>query len=98
MLSGADAGVLLLVRIVPGASRNQVTGVLDGRLRLRIQAPPVEGKANRELVKYVAGLFGISKGRVTIIKGEGSREKTLLLAGVPQAEAGLKLQAILPEE
>lgn len=63
-----------------------------------MQAPPVEGKANRELVKFVAGLFGIRKSRVTIVRGEGSREKTLLLEGVSLAEARLKLETILPEE
>lgn len=98
MLSAAEGGVLLQVRVVPGASRNQVAGETAGRLRLRIQAPAVEGKANQALVKYVAGLFGLRRSRVTIVRGEGSREKTLLLGGITSAEAHSKLQTILPEE
>lgn len=98
MIRASGAGALLRVRVAPGASRNQVAGWAGGRLRLRVQAPPVEGKANRELVKFVAGLFGIRKSRVTIVRGEGSREKTLLLEGVSLAEARLKLETILPEE
>lgn len=89
--------MLLRVRVVPGASRNQVAGEIQDRLRLRIQSPPVEGAANRELVKYVAGLFDLGKSRVKIVKGDTSREKTLLLEGKKLAEARAALQSILPE-
>ncbi|RJQ47464.1 MAG: DUF167 domain-containing protein [Gaiellales bacterium] len=98
MLEDSAAGALLRVRVVPGAGRNQVAGRAAGRLRLRIQAPPVEGKANRELIRYVAALTGLRKSRVSIVQGEGHREKTLLLAGMPAAEARLKLETFLPEE
>lgn len=97
VLSGSRQGVLLRVRVVPGASRNQVAGEIQGRLRLRIQSPPVEGAANRELVKYVAGLFGLRKSRVTIVKGDASREKTLLLEGRNLDEARAALKSILSE-
>ncbi|MHB0915479.1 MAG: DUF167 domain-containing protein [Thermoleophilia bacterium] len=85
------------VRVVPGASRNQVAGESSGRLRLRLQAPPVAGAANRELVKYVAGIFDIRKSRVAIVKGETFREKTLLLSGMDIDEARAGLQSILSE-
>jgi hypothetical protein len=75
-----------------------VAGISNDRLRVRIQAPPVEGKANRELVKYLAGMLGMKTNRIVIRRGESSREKTLLLVGLPLEQARLKLQTLLPEE
>lgn len=98
MLTDSGEGALLLVRVVPGAKKNQVAGVSGGRLRVRVQAPPVEGRANRELVEYLAGALGLRKKEVIIRRGESSREKTLLLTGMSSRQALLKLRTLLPEE
>jgi len=74
---GADGVALLDVRLQPGASRSALEGVVGGRLRARVQAPPVEGAANEALCRLLAKALGISKSKVRIARGETSREKTL---------------------
>lgn len=68
------------VRVLPGAKRNEVDGVHDGRLKLRLTAPAVENKANKALIAFAAKLFQVKKSGVSIVSGEKCREKTLLIA------------------
>ncbi len=64
----------LYIRVIPNARRNKV--VMDGnRLKVYLTAPPVEGKANKALIEFLAGHFGVKKGRVKILRGEKSRDK-----------------------
>jgi uncharacterized protein (TIGR00251 family) len=71
---GAD--LLLDVRVLPRASRDEVVGMQGGRLKIKITAPPVDGKANQHLISYLAKLCGVPKSDVTLIKGETGREKS----------------------
>lgn len=80
-LSCSARGVLLHVQVQPRASKNEVAGVLEGSLKLRLTAPPVEGEANKECVKFLAKLFNIPKSSVEIIQGQKSRRKTVLIKG-----------------
>ncbi len=85
-------GVTLTVRVTPKASRTAAAGVTllpDGTtaLAIRIAAPPVEGAANVELVRFVARQLGIGKSTVTLIAGQSSRIKRLRIAGAPVALA-----------
>ena len=98
MLSGTPDGTLLLVRVNPGARKSEIMGEAGGRLRIRLQAPPVEGKANRELTRFVARELGLKKNRVALASGEKSREKTLLLQGVDPGEVRDRLKSALKEE
>jgi hypothetical protein len=84
--------VRLAVWVTPGSRGSSLEGVADGRLRVRVGAPAHEGKANRELVRFVAELFGVPKASVTIERGTGGRRKTLRVAGVTPAEARRKLR------
>ena len=77
---GAD--LILDVRVQPRASRSEIAGLHGERLRIRLQAPPVDGKANAALVEFVAGLFAIPRARVTIEHGLTGRDKRLRLQGV----------------
>lgn len=79
-IENAETGVLLNVRVVPNASLNEVSGLLGGQLKVRIQSPANEGKANKTLVKFLSKKLGVSKPKITILKGEKSREKTILIA------------------
>ncbi len=73
------------IRVQPGAKKNAVDGVLNGRLKLRIAAPAVEGKANKAVVEYLAGVLKVKKSQVSILRGETSREKTVRVeADAPQ--------------
>ena len=71
--------MLLRVKVLAGASRNQVAGVRAGELALRVQAPALEGRANRELRRFLAAQLGLSASRVEILAGETSSHKNLRL-------------------
>lgn len=72
-----DADLLLEVRVIPRAKTTVIAGVRQGRLLLRLQAPPVDGKANAAIERWFAGLFGVGRGAVTIEAGARSRDKRL---------------------
>ena len=84
---GAD--LILDVRVQPRASRSEIAGLHGERLRIRLQAPPVDGKANAALVEFVAGLFAVPRARVTIEHGLTGRDKRLRLRGVQSLPAPL---------
>ena len=85
-----DNGDLLLdILVQPRASRSRVVGRHDDRLKVAITAPPVDGGANRELVRLVAKLFGVGKSSVVIEKGLASRRKCLRVRGVARVPAEL---------
>ena len=89
---------MLRVRLNPGARKSEIMGEAGGRLRIRLQAPPVEGKANRELARFVARELGLKKNRVTLVSGEKSREKSILLQGLSPEEVRDRLKSALKEE
>jgi uncharacterized protein (TIGR00251 family) len=76
------AGAVFRIRVVPRASRSEVAGIQGDALKLRITAPPVEGKANEECIRLLAETLGVKKGQVTIIAGHASRTKTVVIAGI----------------
>ena len=65
--------------VQPGASRTQLSGIHDHRIKIQLQAPPVEGKANQMLIKYLAKLCGRPKSSVTISRGSNQRRKTVCI-------------------
>jgi uncharacterized protein len=70
---GAD--LIFDVHVQPRASRDEVVGMLGDKLKVRITAPPVDGKANQHLIAFFAKLFQVSKSSVVLLKGETGREK-----------------------
>lgn len=87
-------GVILNVRAKPRSSKAGLEDVLDGAVRVRIRAAPVDGKANKELVETLADAFGVAKSRVVFKGGETSKTKRLLLAGVTSAQVAAVLGKI----
>jgi len=69
--------LILAVRVQPRASRDEIGVVHAGRLRVRITAPPIDGKANDHLIRFLAGEFGVPRARVELLGGAGGREKRL---------------------
>ena len=86
----------ITVHVQPNTRRNEVVGFEDGVLRVKIAAPPVKGKANKELIEFLSELLGVSKGSVTIEKGANSRNKVVSISGLSQAELSKRLAAQLP--
>lgn len=93
-LSPHAEGCVLRLRVTPGARKTAAEGVMEGRLRLRVQAPPVEGKANVAAAAWAARTFGIRPSAVALLKGEKSRQKDLLLAGISTDAAATTLQTL----
>lgn len=85
---GAD--LVLEVRVQPRASRSEIAGRHGDRLRIRLQAPPVDGKANAALVEFVAATFGVPRARVSIEHGLTGRDKRVRIAGAPAAPEALR--------
>lgn len=76
----------LTVRLQPRAKRNAIVGERDGVLRVSVAAAPVEGQANTALCKLIAKRIGIAQGRVSVIRGERSREKVVRVEGLEPGE------------
>jgi hypothetical protein len=77
--------------VTPGAQRSEFAGEADGRLRIRLAAPAAEGRANDELVRFVAGALGVRRGDVEVAAGRRSRRKRLRVTGVTLPDARRRL-------
>jgi uncharacterized protein (TIGR00251 family) len=81
----AKAGINIEVTLTPRASRNEIAGMHDGALRVRVTAPPVDGAANTALIKLIAKRAGVAKGRVRILRGERGRRKLVAIDGADES-------------
>ena len=79
------------VRVIPRASKNQIQGVLGDALKIRLQAPPVDGKANDALVRFLADTLRLPARNISLLSGETGRNKRVLLIGLDEAEARARL-------
>ena len=81
----------LAVSVQPGASADAVVGFDDGVLRVRVKAPPIEGRANAALSKLLAGILGVPPSNITIVRGARTRRKLLLAEGLSQDQLSRRL-------
>lgn len=72
--------LIVNIRAIPRASKDAIQGVLGDALKVRIQAPPVEGKANAYLIKFLSDHWGIPRNSITLISGETGRNKRLRIS------------------
>jgi uncharacterized protein (TIGR00251 family) len=88
-------GVVFTVRVQPRASRGEVAGVMDGAMKVRLQAPALEDRANLALCEYLAQLLKTPKSAVRILSGDRSRIKRIAIRGVTELEVrGLLTQDV----
>ena len=81
----------LAVKAIPNAPRSEVIGWLGDALKIKVHAPPVEGRANEVLCEFLADTFGLPRRAVTVLRGDTSRQKVIRIAGLTLAEAKAKL-------
>ncbi len=81
-ITEAQGSVTFAVRVVPRSSRNQIVGVEDGALKIKLTAPPVEGAANAALIEFIADWLGIRRSVVSIVSGDKARNKLVRVQGV----------------
>lgn len=86
--SAIPGGVRIAVQVQPGAKKTEVVGVHDDALKLKLQAAPIEGRANEALVKFLSSCLAVPKGAVTITHGHTSKRKLVEVAS----------QALTPDE
>jgi uncharacterized protein (TIGR00251 family) len=84
-------GCTLSIRLHPGAKKNAVTGLHDGALKIALNAPPVDGKANDALIAFVAERLKLPRAKVVLQTGIASRSKTLRITGKSAAEVAAAL-------
>ena len=92
-----DQGIILPVRAQPGAKRNCMVGEHGGALKVAVQAPPEDGKANDAILDLLRRSFGISKQQIELVSGHTSRDKRFLLTGITLEQLQAKITALLSD-
>lgn len=82
MIESTKGGVRLHLFIQPKSSKNEVVGPHNGEIKIKLTAPPVDGKANQCLIEFLADLFDIPKRDIILLKGETGRHKVVELKGL----------------
>ncbi len=85
-LTVKDDGVTFAVRVQTRASKSGVAGELDGALKVRLAAPPVDGEANEELIRLLAKIFGVARGQIALVSGQRSKNKLVRVGGISMEE------------
>jgi len=78
--------MLIKIKVIPKSSKNEVLKTKDGLLKVKVTALPVEGAANKAVIKLLAEELGVKKSQLTIVDGHKSRIKTIQLNGVSEDE------------
>jgi uncharacterized protein (TIGR00251 family) len=73
------------VKVLPKSGRDEIRGFVNGILKVRVSAPPTEGKANQRLIELISRTMEVSRSNISIIKGKTSRIKTISIEGVSQS-------------
>ncbi len=81
-LREAGGAVTFAVKVVPRASKNQIVGIEGDAVKVRLTAPPVEGKANDALIEFLADRLGVRRAQIEIVTGHASRRKVVRVRGV----------------
>lgn len=94
-IEGSDNGVSLRIKVVPGASRSRVVGMLGDRLKLTVSAAPEAGKANIAVCKLLADVLGVPARDVTVTAGHTQPTKTITVIGITREQAAVCLARVL---
>ena len=78
--------IKISVRVIPNAPRNQVVGQAEGIWKIKVSAPPEKGKANKELLEFLARKLGLKRAYIVLEKGETARNKIVSFSGISRQE------------
>src|SRR5262245_32696254 len=83
-----DGGIVIAVRVQPGAKRSKIVGLHGSALKIAVAAPPVDGKANAALIEFLCDNFKLRKSQIEIIRGQTSRDKVVLIRDIEDSSLG----------
>lgn len=96
-ISSDGNGCRLSCLVVPRASRNALVAWHDGRLKVALAAPPVDGEANKALIKFMAEVLNVPKNNVSVASGLTGRRKTLAISQLTAQEVSIKLDGLVKD-
>ena len=95
-LKEGKGGAAISVRVTPRSSKNEITEVLDdGTIKVKITAPPVDGKANQVLLEFLGKVLGIKANQLEVVAGQTGRDKLITITGLRPEEVQQKIVAYL---
>ena len=98
-ITDRKGGAAITVHVLTRTSKSEIAGVLDdGTLKVKLNAPPLEGKANKELIKLLAKEFNIPKSSIEIVAGKNSKQKIVALIGITPDEVNKQIGKILSKK
>jgi uncharacterized protein len=77
-----DNAIIFAVRVIPRSSRSEIVGEYDGALKVKLNSPPIDGEANKELIALLAKTFHVSKSDIEIISGQTNKNKQVKIIGL----------------
>ena len=80
-ITKVNNGIKINIRVIPNASKCELAGIIENALKIKLDAPPVNGKANEKCIKYISNLLSVSKSSVSITSGKKSKSKVLFIKG-----------------
>jgi uncharacterized protein len=88
-------GVTLRIKVQPRASKNEIQGIMEGALRVRLTSPPVDGEANAACSVFLGQVLGVAKSKVEIVGGHTSRVKVVKVAGLSRQQVLDRVNCLL---
>jgi uncharacterized protein (TIGR00251 family) len=96
LLKETHHGVSFPIQVVPRSSKCEIVGIINDTLKIRLTAPPVDGKANEECLRFFSDLFGVPRTRLSILSGQTSRRKIIQVSGLGSTELSALLEKKIP--
>jgi len=81
------SGIMLHIHVIPKSARNEIVGIHDDALKLKISAPQIEGRANAECIRFISDILSIRKNQISILSGHKSKKKNLMVEGMSVQQA-----------
>ncbi|MFN0110767.1 MAG: DUF167 domain-containing protein [Blastocatellia bacterium] len=94
-LAVSDNSITFAVRVQPRASRSEIVGEFGDAFKIRLAAPPVDGEANEELIRFLAKFFGVARAQISIRSGQTSKNKLIAVTGISADEAESAVKSAL---